>query len=93
VRNFARSWILDLKDRHIRVNAISPGPIDTPGLSGLAKTEQEAQQFKSYLAGLVPLGRIGAPDEVAKAAVFLATDDSSFVNGVELFVDGGMAQV
>jgi NAD(P)-dependent dehydrogenase (short-subunit alcohol dehydrogenase family) len=61
VRNFARSWILDLKDRHIRVNAISPGPIDTPGLSGLAKTEQEAQQFKSYLAGLVPLGRIGAP--------------------------------
>ena len=93
VRNFARSWILDLKDRHIRVNAISPGPIDTPGLNGLAKTEQEAQQFKSYLAGLVPLGRIGAPDEVAKAAVFLATDDSSFVNGVELFVDGGMAQV
>src|SRR4029077_8927952 len=93
VRNFARSWILDLKDRHIRVNAISPGPIDTPGLSGLAKTEEEAQQFKSYLAGLVPLGRIGAPDEVAKAAVFLATDDSSFVNGIELFVDGGAAQI
>ena len=93
VRNFARSWILDLKDRHIRVNAISPGPIDTPGLSGLAKTEQEAQQFKSYLAGLVPLGRIGAPDEVAKAAVFLASDDGSFVNGAELFVDGGQAQI
>lgn len=93
VRNFARNWILDLKDRHIRVNAISPGPIETPGLNGLAETEEQARQFKAQMASTIPLGRLGAPDEVAKAVVFLASDDSSFVNGVELFVDGGMAQI
>jgi NAD(P)-dependent dehydrogenase (short-subunit alcohol dehydrogenase family) len=93
VRNFARSWVLDLKDRQIRVNVISPGPIETPGLDGLGETEEQVRQFKGYMASTIPLGRLGAPDEVAKAAVFLGSDDSSFVNGIELFVDGGMAQV
>jgi NAD(P)-dependent dehydrogenase (short-subunit alcohol dehydrogenase family) len=93
VRNFARSWALDLKGRGIRVNVISPGPIDTPGLNGLAKSEEEARQFKAGLAAAIPLGRVGAPEELAKAAVFLASDDSSFVNAIELFVDGGIAQV
>ncbi len=93
IRNFARNWILDLKDRHIRVNTISPGPIDTPGLHDLAGNEEQARQFKAHLVSLIPLGRLGAPDEVAKVAVFLASDDSSFINGIELFVDGGAAQV
>lgn len=93
VRNFARNWILDLKDRHIRVNTLSPGPTDTPGLSGLGSGEEQVRQLKDYLVSTVPLGRLGDADEVAKAAVFLASDDSSFVNGVELFVDGGMAQI
>ncbi|MBD0318790.1 MAG: SDR family oxidoreductase [Gemmatimonadetes bacterium] len=93
VRNFARSWILDLKDRGIRVNAISPGPILTPGLTDLASTPEEKQGLLAHLTSQVPLGRLGDPDEIGKAAVFLASDDASFVNGVELFVDGGLAQI
>jgi NAD(P)-dependent dehydrogenase (short-subunit alcohol dehydrogenase family) len=93
VRNFARSWILDLADRHIRVNAVSPGPIATPGLDGLAATEEQARQFKAGMVANIPLRRLGAPDEVAKSVVFLASDDSSFVNGAEIFVDGGFAQI
>jgi NAD(P)-dependent dehydrogenase (short-subunit alcohol dehydrogenase family) len=93
IRSFARQWMLDLKDRRIRVNAISPGPIDTPGLAGLAATDEQRRQFKAELAARVPLGRLGEPDEVGKAAVFLASDDAGFVNGVELFVDGGLAQI
>jgi NAD(P)-dependent dehydrogenase (short-subunit alcohol dehydrogenase family) len=93
IRNFARHWILDLKDRRIRVNAISPGPISTPGLHGLAPTEAEWQSLKGQLSSQIPLGRLGEPDEIGKAAVFLASDDASFVNGVELFIDGGMAQI
>jgi NAD(P)-dependent dehydrogenase (short-subunit alcohol dehydrogenase family) len=89
VRSFARSFTVDLKDRHIRVNALSPGPIDTPGLSGLDDTDQ----MKKALVAAVPMGRLGSPDEIAKAAVFLASDDSSYVTGIELFVDGGMAQI
>ena len=92
IRSFARQWMLELAPRRIRVNAISPGPIETPGLDSLTATEEERRQFKADLAGQVPLGRLGEPDEVAKAAVFLASDDASFVNGVELFVDGGLAQ-
>jgi NAD(P)-dependent dehydrogenase (short-subunit alcohol dehydrogenase family) len=92
VRNFARSWILDLKERRIRVNALSPGPTDTPMLRGVVPSDQVAGMI-SYLETQIPLGRIGDPDDVAKAAVFLASDDSSFVNGTELFVDGGMAQI
>jgi NAD(P)-dependent dehydrogenase (short-subunit alcohol dehydrogenase family) len=93
VRSFARSWTLDLKDRKIRVNTLSPGPIDTPILKGLGSTEAEVEQVKSHLVSQVPLGRIGTSDEIAKVALFLASDDSSFVAGVELFVDGGMAQI
>lgn len=93
VRSFARSWTNDLKERKIRVNALSPGPIDTPGLSGLATTVEQVDQIKAGLVAGVPLGRLGTPDEIAKAAVFLASDDSSFVTGIELFVDGGLAQV
>ncbi len=93
VRSFARGWTVDLKDRKIRVNAISPGPIRTPGLDGLTSTAAEREAFYAQMAATVPLGRVGEPDEIAKAAVFLASDDSSFVSGIELFVDGGAAQV
>jgi len=94
VRNFARSWILDLKDRRIRVNAVSPGPIETAGLIELAGPDAAAQQgLLDFMAGQVPLGRVGQPEEIAKAVLFLASDQASFVNGIELFVDGGMAQI
>ena len=93
VRSFARTWILDLKERKIRVNAISPGPIATPGLDGLAQTEGVGDQLTASLLASVPLGRLGAPDEIASAAVFLASDDSSFITGTEMFVDGGAAQI
>ncbi|TCR91219.1 SDR family oxidoreductase [Rhizobium sp. BK376] len=94
VRNFARNWILDLKDRGIRINTLSPGPTETPGLVGLAG-EDAAQQkgLLDYMATQVPLGRVAHVDEIAGAALFLASDDSSFVNGAELFADGGQAQV
>lgn len=93
VRNFARNWILDLKDRHIRVNVVTPGPIDTPGLHGLSANEEQKAEAAAAMAAAIPLGRLGRPDEVANAVLFLASDQSSFVNGAELFVDGGMAQV
>ena len=93
VRSFARSWTADLKDRKIRVNTISPGPIDTPGIDSLGKSAEEIKQFKAAMIATVPMGRLGVPDEIAKAAVFLASDDSSFVTGIELFVDGGSAQI
>ncbi len=93
LRNFVRHWILDLKDRRIRVNALSPGPTVTPGLQGLTSNEQEWQQFQTQIGAQVPMGRLADPDEIGKAAVFLASDDSSYVTGVELFVDGGMAQI
>ena len=93
VRSFARCWTVDLKERKIRVNALSPGPIDTPGLRGLGKTEEESKSVLAAFEARVPMGRVGTPDEIAKAAVFLASDDSSYVTGIELFVDGGIAQV
>lgn len=94
VRSFARTWTNELKQRQIRVNVISPGPIETPALDGLAADANlQVDQIKSGLTAGVPLGRMGTPDEVAKVAVFLASDDSSYVAGIELFVDGGMAQV
>jgi NAD(P)-dependent dehydrogenase (short-subunit alcohol dehydrogenase family) len=92
VRNFARSWIIDLKGQGIRVNVLSPGPTETPGLLGLAPPERHKAFLESF-ASQIPLGRVGHPDEIAKAAVFLASDASSFVNGAELFVDGGLAQI
>jgi len=94
VRNLARSWILDLKERKIRVNVVSPGPVRTPGLVELAGEDKAAQQgLLDMLASQVPLGRVAEPEEIAKAVLFLASSDASFVNGAELFVDGGMAQV
>lgn len=93
VRSFARNWILDLKERKIRVNAISPGVVPTPGYDHLGLNDQQLQEFVDSQASTIPLGRVGKPDEIAKAVVFLASDDSSFVNGIELFVDGGMAQI
>jgi NAD(P)-dependent dehydrogenase (short-subunit alcohol dehydrogenase family) len=92
VRNFARSWILELKERGIRVNVLSPGPTETPGLKGTVPAPEQQLRLDRF-ASNVPLGRVGAPDEIGKAAVFLASDASSFVNGAELFVDGGYAQV
>lgn len=92
VRNFARSWALDLKDRAIRVNVVSPGPVRTPGLGGLV-ADEDRQGLFDYLASQVPLGRLGEPQEIGKVVAFLASDAASFVNGIELFVDGGMAQV
>src|SRR5229473_7216255 len=92
VRSFARTWTTDLKDRRIRVNAVSPGPIDTPGLNELLGSET-GEQRKKMISNTVPLGRFGTPEEIAKAVVFLASDDSSYITGTELFVDGGFAQV
>jgi NAD(P)-dependent dehydrogenase (short-subunit alcohol dehydrogenase family) len=92
VRNFARSWALDLKDRAIRVNVVSPGPIRTPGLGNLVPEEARQGLFDA-LASQVPLARLGEPEEIGKAVAFLASDSASFINGIELFVDGGMAQV
>jgi NAD(P)-dependent dehydrogenase (short-subunit alcohol dehydrogenase family) len=92
VRNFARSWVLDLRTHGIRVNVISPGAVATPGLAGLVPPEHKEGLFQA-LAKATPMGRLGHPEEIAKAVAFLASDDASYVNGVELFVDGGKAQV
>jgi len=94
IRSFARTWTVDLKERKIRVNALSPGAIDTPGLrNSLGTNEEESKLFRDALAASTPMNRIGTPDEIAKAAVFLASDDSSYITGIELFVDGGTAQI
>jgi NAD(P)-dependent dehydrogenase (short-subunit alcohol dehydrogenase family) len=87
VRSFARTWLLDLKERKIRVNVLSPGTIDTPILDPLGP------DAKAYFTSLIPRGEIGRPEEIATAALFLASSDSSFVNGIELFVDGGVASI
>ncbi|AGN87566.1 MULTISPECIES: glucose 1-dehydrogenase [Enterobacteriaceae] len=92
VRNFARSWALDLQGRGIRVNVVSPGPVRTPGLGELVPDEHRQGLFDA-LAAQVPLGRLGEPQEIGKVVAFLASDASSFINGAELFVDGGMAQI
>ncbi len=92
VRNFARSWALDLQGRGIRVNVVSPGPIKTPGLGELVPEDQRQGLFDA-LAATVPLGRIGEAEEVSKVVAFLASDAASFINAAELFVDGGMAQI
>ena len=93
VRNFARSWALDLKDSGIRVNVLSPGATLTPGLQGLAGSPEEETALVAALTAQTPLGRIGQPEETAAVALFLASEDSSFMTGSEVFVDGGMAQV
>jgi NAD(P)-dependent dehydrogenase (short-subunit alcohol dehydrogenase family) len=93
VRSFARTWTTDLKNRHIRVNAIGPGSIDTPGLRDLLASSETGEQRRSMISSAVPLGRFGTPDEIAKAVVFLGSENSSYITGTELFVDGGFAQV
>jgi NAD(P)-dependent dehydrogenase (short-subunit alcohol dehydrogenase family) len=93
VRSFARTWTTDLKDRGIRVNVVSPGFTDTPGLSKLLASGETGQERLKMISNIVPLGRIGTPDDIAKAVVFLASGDSSYITGTELFVDGGVAQV
>jgi NAD(P)-dependent dehydrogenase (short-subunit alcohol dehydrogenase family) len=92
VRNFVRSWVVELKGRDIRVNVLSPGATKTPGLLGIPSPDQR-QAFLDDLVTEIPLGRIAEPDEIAKAAVFLASDAASYVNGAEIFVDGGQAQI
>ena len=93
VRSFARTWTTDLKERRIRVNAVSPGAIETPGLNDLLASAEAGQERRKMISNTVPLGRFGTPDEIAKAVVFLASGDSSYITGTELFVDGGFAQV
>ena len=93
VRSFARTWATDLKARRIRVNAVSPGTIDTPGLNDLLASSEVGEQRKKMISAAVPLGRFGTPDEIAKAVAFLASEDASYITGTELFVDGGFAQV
>ena len=93
VRSFARTWTVDLRHRKIRVNAISPGPIDTPIFSNLMQSDEQSEQFKQNIVNAVPMGRMGSPDEIAKVVSFLASDESSYITGIELFVDGGLAQI
>ena len=93
VRSFARTWTVDLKYRKIRVNAISPGPIETPIFTNLFPYQEQRQEFKQSMVNSVPLMRMGNPDENAKAVSFLASDDSSYITDIELFVDGGLAQI
>ncbi|HEY3763184.1 MAG TPA: glucose 1-dehydrogenase [Verrucomicrobiae bacterium] len=93
VRSFARGWTMELKDRKIRVNSMSPGPIDTPALGKVGLTPEQVKQLAAQWASEIPLGRRGQPEEIAAALVFLASDESSYITGVDLAVDGGMAQV
>ena len=94
LRSFARTWSVDLKDRNIRVNVVSPGTVITPGYkTELGLSDDQIEQLKAQTAATTPLGHVGTPDEIAKAVVFLASDDSSYVTGIELFVDGGMAHM
>lgn len=93
IRSFARGWILELAPRRIRVNVLAPGATTTPGLQGLSSSPQAFEEMSRQFAAATPLGRMGDPNETASAALFLASDDSSFVNGIELFVDGGSAQI
>ncbi len=93
VRNFARNWIIDLKERRIRVNVVSPGVIETAGLDELFGGGAQAKSVKGGVLANIPSGRIGKPEDVARAVLFLASDAASFINGAELFVDGGMKQI
>jgi NAD(P)-dependent dehydrogenase (short-subunit alcohol dehydrogenase family) len=93
IRSFARTWTADLRDRRIRVNAVSPGPTETPAFNDLVASSEAGADARKMISTNIPLGRPGTPDEIAKAVVFLASEDSSFITGIELFVDGGYAQI
>lgn len=94
LRSFARTWAVDLKDRKIRVNVVSPGTVVTPAYKNeLGLSDKQIEEFTAQAAAVTPLGRAGTPDEIAKVVVFLASDDSSYITGIELFVDGGAAQI
>jgi NAD(P)-dependent dehydrogenase (short-subunit alcohol dehydrogenase family) len=93
IRSYARSWIVDLRERGIRVNVISPGTIPTPGYDTLGLSAEDMAAFIAAQSTVIPSGRVGTPDEIARAVLFLASSDSSYINGVELFVDGGIAQI
>ncbi|HSS25960.1 MAG TPA: SDR family oxidoreductase [Mycobacterium sp.] len=93
LRSYTRTWTREFNDRGIRFNTLSPGPIDTPMLGGWTDSVEASNEIKAQFAAAVPLNRLGRPEEIAAAALFLASDDSSFVAGIELSVDGGMAQV
>jgi NAD(P)-dependent dehydrogenase (short-subunit alcohol dehydrogenase family) len=93
VRSLARSWTNDLRSRKIRVNSLSPGPIETPIFGKMGLNQEQANGFKQALPGMVPLGRMGTSEEIAKTVLFLASDDSSYITGIDLVVDGGMAQI
>ncbi|KRV78318.1 SDR family NAD(P)-dependent oxidoreductase [Pseudomonas citronellolis] len=93
VRSFARSWAAELRQRNIRVNCLSPGPVLTPIIGKMGIGDEQFAAFERQVAGLIPLGRLGRPEELANAALFLASDDSSFVTGVDLCVDGGLSQL
>jgi len=93
VRSFARGWTMELKDRKIRVNSMSPGPIETPALDKVGLPPEQVEQAVAQFTSQVPLGRRGKPEEIASVVVFLASDESSYITGVDLAVDGGMAQV
>jgi NAD(P)-dependent dehydrogenase (short-subunit alcohol dehydrogenase family) len=93
LRSFVRTWTAELKDRKIRANMLSPGPVETPMINGLFATQQETDKAKSQFESLIPLGRLGRPEEIAAAALFLASDESSFVAGIDLLVDGGLTAV
>ncbi|MEH0826523.1 MULTISPECIES: SDR family oxidoreductase [unclassified Micromonospora] len=93
IRSFGRTWAAELTDRRIRVNTLIPGPTETPGITGLAATPEEATGLVQMLASSVPMQRMGRPEEIANAALFLASDESSFMTGAEIFVDGGSNQV
>jgi NAD(P)-dependent dehydrogenase (short-subunit alcohol dehydrogenase family) len=93
IRSFARTWASELKERGIRVNTLSPGAIDTPIIDGQFKTKAEADDARAFFSGMTPLGRIGRPEEMAAAILFLASDDSSYTTGMDLVADGGITQV
>jgi len=93
LRSFARTWSVDLKSRKIRVNVVSPGTVITPGYKSAGLSDEQIAQIEAEAAAAAPLGRVGTPDEIAKAVVFLASDEGSYVTSIELFVDGGTAQI
>ena len=93
VRSFARCWCVDLKDRQIRVNVVSPGPTRTPLLTNMGNSKEASNDILDKLAKLTVMGRLAEPEEVAKVVVFLASDDSSYITGIELFIDGGASQI